>query len=338
MKFILGKKKFTLMIIPGANERVIRLKLPQSTFIIVPVVICLVLIGFFLTVYLMKTFFKEETNQLIQQYEIEEKQLTEQITNQNNELHKLQLELIDFSEQTNLFKSKLEEIKKLDHVISMMTDPLISKSANSGNPMDIDLPPTTGDVGGMEQFVTDEEWAKLLSETKSDLNHLIQNIEEVVDSLAASEEKLIEAQRLRDLTPTIWPSDSRKITSGFGIRKDPFTQKASMHTGIDLGGDTGDNVYAAAAGEVIETGLHHDYGNYILIEHTQGIQTKYMHLSKVLVQKGDKMSKGEIIGLVGNTGRSTGPHLHYEVIHNGKQVNPQPYLISSRKEEVSDDE
>lgn len=338
MKFILGKKKFTLMIIPGANERVIRLKLPQSTFIIVPVVICLVLIGFFLTVYLMKTFFKEETNQLIQQYEIEEKQLTEQITIQNNELHKLQLELIDFSEQTNLFKSKLEEIKKLDHVISMMTDPLVSKSANSGNPMDIDLPPTTGDVGGMEQFVTDEEWAKLLSETKSDLNHLIQNIEEVVDSLAASEEKLIEAQRLRDLTPTIWPSDSRKITSEFGIRKDPFTKKASMHTGIDLGGDIGDNVYAAATGEVIETGLHHDYGNYILIEHTQGIQTKYMHLSKVLVQKGDKMSKGEIIGLVGNTGRSTGPHLHYEVIKNGKQVNPQPYLISSRKEEMPDDE
>lgn len=338
MKFILGKKKFTLMIIPGANERVIRLKLPHSTFIIVPVVICLVLIGFFLTVYLMNTFFKEETDQLIQQHAIEEKQLTEQITTQNSELHRLQLELIDFSEQTDLFKSKLEEIKKLDHVISIMTDPQISKSANSSNPLDIDIPPINGDVGGTEQLVTDEEWAKLLSDTKSDLNLLIRNIEEVVDSLAASEEKLIEAQRLRDLTPTIWPSDSRKITSGFGVRKDPFTQKASMHTGLDIGGDTGDNVYAAATGEVIETGQHHDYGNYILIEHTQGIQTKYMHLSKVLVSKGDKISKGEIIGLVGSTGRSTGSHLHYEVIKNGKQVNPQPYLISSRKEEVSDAE
>ncbi|TCZ76374.1 M23 family peptidase [Paenibacillus albiflavus] len=333
MKFIWGKKEFTLMIIRGANRRVIRLKLPQSTFIIIPTIVSLVLIGFLLTVYFMDLNLQETTESLQQVNTEQEQSYSKQIATQNSEMQKLQDQLLEFSDQTDQFKQKLAEIQKLEHVISIMTDNSASNSNNSITPNSENHPQVSQDVGGVEEPVTADEWIALIGNTKTDLSDLISNIEGLLTSLTASEQKLVEAEALREITPTIWPSDSRRKNSGFGIRKDPFTSKASMHTGLDIDGEIGDNVYATAGGKVIETGTHHDYGNYILIEHSKGVQTKYMHLSKILVKKGDKVSKGNLIGLVGSTGRSTGPHLHYEVILNGKRVNPEPYLLSSRKDD-----
>lgn len=332
MKFIWGKKEFTLMIIPGANRRVIRMKLPQSTFVIIPTVLGLTLIGFLLTLYVMKSNLNETTLSLQQVNEQQEEQFSEKIAIQSTEMQKLQNELIDFSEQANQFKSKLAEIQKLEHVISIMTETSISSTQSSINPNNRTTPQVTPDVGGLEEPISDADWIKLLGDTKTDLNDLVGSIEVLLGSLTDSEKKLVEAQYIREITPTIWPSDSRLISSGFGVRKDPFTSKASMHTGLDIDGDTGDSVYAAAEGKVIESGAHTDFGNYILINHTRGIQTKYMHLSKILVKKGQLVRKGEQIGLVGSTGRSTGSHLHYEVIKDNVKISPVPFLISSRKE------
>lgn len=333
MKFIWGKKEFTLMIIPGANHRVIRMKLPQSTFIIIPTIICLTLIGFFLTVYFMNLNLHDTTASLQQVNKQQEATYSKQIAAQTSEMEKLQEQLLEFSEQTNEFKSKLAEIQKLEQVISIMTESSVSRNNNSITPINERTAPNTPDVGGVEEPVTEEDWIKLLSSTKTDLNDLVGNIEVLLGSLTVSEQKLIEAQAIREITPTIWPSGSRRITSGYGVRKDPFTSKASMHTGLDIDGDIGDNVYATAGGKVIEASSHNQYGNYILIDHSRGIKTKYMHLSKILVKQGDQVSKGEKIGLVGNSGRSTGSHLHYEVIKDNKNVSPVPYLVSSRKDD-----
>ncbi|WP_442601886.1 M23 family metallopeptidase [Paenibacillus sp. KN14-4R] len=334
MKFILGKKEFTLMFIPSANRRVVKFKLPQSMLIIVPTVIVLALIGFFLTLYLMDNSFAHTKETLNESHLQEARLLNDQIATKSSELEKLQIDLVTLSQQANQFKSKLEEIKKLKHVITLMSDPSISNSTISRTPSE--LSPASAykeNVGGSDEPFDGEELVKLASVTKNDLSGLVSDINELLTTLTDSEQKLVKAQHIRNVTPTIWPIDARRITSSFGIRLDPFTEKPSMHTGLDIDGKLNDNVYAAAEGTVIDVGKHPDFGNYILIDHSLGIQTQYMHLNKALVKLGDKVTKGKLIGLVGSTGRSTGTHLHYEVIRNGKKIDPTPYLVSSRKEE-----
>jgi murein DD-endopeptidase MepM/ murein hydrolase activator NlpD len=156
---------------------------------------------------------------------------------------------------------------------------------------------------------------------------------EAFASLSDSKTKLEEAQHLQSITPTLWPIVSHRITSGFGIRIDPFTQKPSMHTGLDIDGELNDPIYAAAEGKVILSAWDAEHGNHILIDHTHGLKTEYLHMNKMLVRSGDMVRKGQLIGLVGTTGRSTGTHLHYEVHVNDAPVNPTPYLLTDRKDE-----
>ncbi|GAB2693999.1 peptidoglycan DD-metalloendopeptidase family protein [Paenibacillus thermoaerophilus] len=143
-------------------------------------------------------------------------------------------------------------------------------------------------------------------------------------------EELRRKEKLQRATPSIWPTRSRLVTSGFGYRRDPFTGKTTMHEGLDIDGKTGDDVYAAAEGTVLQTGFDSSRGHFIVIRHTAALQTIYMHLSKVLTKPGRTVKKGELIGRVGSTGRSTGSHLHYQVEVGGKPVNPAKYLPSSQ--------
>ena len=116
-----------------------------------------------------------------------------------------------------------------------------------------------------------------------------------------------------------WPM-SGKITSPYGTRSSGF------HSGIDIGGKIGRGVYAAAGGKVVLSSWYYAYGNCILIDHGNGMKTRYAHLSAYKVKVGDTVERGQLIGLCGNTGRSTGPHLHFEVIVNGSTKNPINYL------------
>ena len=115
-------------------------------------------------------------------------------------------------------------------------------------------------------------------------------------------------------------------TSPFGIRMDPFVHEAAMHTGIDFRGDIGEPVHATAAGTVAVAGWSGGYGKMVEIDHGNGLSTRYGHLSEIDVAVGDKVRIGQIIGRIGSTGRSTGPHLHYETRVNGEAVNPQKFL------------
>ena len=115
-------------------------------------------------------------------------------------------------------------------------------------------------------------------------------------------------------------------TSPFGIRMDPFVHEAAMHTGIDFRGDIGEPVHATAAGTVAVAGWSGGYGKMVEIDHGNGLATRYGHLSEIDVAVGDKVRIGQIIGRIGSTGRSTGPHLHYETRVNGEAVNPQKFL------------
>jgi murein DD-endopeptidase MepM/ murein hydrolase activator NlpD len=120
-------------------------------------------------------------------------------------------------------------------------------------------------------------------------------------------------------------------TSPFGIRMDPFVHEAAMHTGIDFRGEIGEPIHATAAGTVTIAGWSGGYGKMIEIDHGNGLATRYGHLSEIDVDVGDKIRIGQVIGKLGSTGRSTGPHLHYETRVNGEAVNPQKFLDAGNR-------
>ena len=127
-------------------------------------------------------------------------------------------------------------------------------------------------------------------------------------------------------TPSIWPTRGW-VTSSFGFRKSPFTGLREKHEGWDIAARNGAPVRATADGVVVVEGRNYGYGNLVEIDHGYGIVTRYGHNSKHLVKVGDRVKRGQVVSLVGNTGRSTGPHLHYEILLNGVPVSPKNYIL-----------
>jgi murein DD-endopeptidase MepM/ murein hydrolase activator NlpD len=125
--------------------------------------------------------------------------------------------------------------------------------------------------------------------------------------------------------PSLWPTRGF-LASGFGVRLSPFTDTKVFHQGLDIGAAKGNPARAAAGGKVVRSGFESLYGNLVVIDHGNGYRTLYAHLSERLVEEGDIVQRGDEIGKVGKTGRTTGPHLHYEVHVNGLPVNPIRFL------------
>lgn len=145
------------------------------------------------------------------------------------------------------------------------------------------------------------------------------NIDELFDNIQGKITKL-------EKIPNSMPTEGR-LTSPFGDRTHPVTKKIEFHSGIDLANNTGTNIYASATGIVLFSEINGTYGKMILISHGNGYSTVYAHLSKQLVKAGDQVKKGDLIGKMGSTGRSTGPHLHFEIRENGTPIDPQKILV-----------
>ncbi len=141
--------------------------------------------------------------------------------------------------------------------------------------------------------------------------------------------KLDRLEKSMVAVPALKPVKNYRFTSGFGVRYDPFNGGAAIHAGIDMAGPMGEPIYATADGVVDRAGWYGGYGNLVELGHGKGIQTRYGHLSKILVKPGAKVRRGDLIARMGSTGRSTGSHLHYEVRIDGAAVNPMPFLQSS---------
>jgi murein DD-endopeptidase MepM/ murein hydrolase activator NlpD len=130
--------------------------------------------------------------------------------------------------------------------------------------------------------------------------------------------------------PSDKPVKTADFTSGYGVRSDPFRGRAAMHAGIDLAGPIGTPIYATADGSISDAGYNSGgYGNLVKIDHGRGIETRYGHLSAILVRPGQRVTRGQMIGRMGSSGRSTGSHLHYEVRIDTRAVNPIPFMKSS---------
>lgn len=170
---------------------------------------------------------------------------------------------------------------------------------------------------------------KSLNVSAAEYEKAFDEAERAMDATRASLQKLLSTSTSSKYVggEFRWPTKATRITSYYGTRKDPITKKSSMHTGIDIGSGMGTEIYAANSGTVVVAGWSSKgYGNYVVIDHGGGRSTLYAHMSKIKTKKGAKVSKGDVIGLVGSTGYSTGPHLHFEILINGKHTNPMNYF------------
>lgn len=174
-----------------------------------------------------------------------------------------------------------------------------------------------------------------LAEFGEKLGTLSRNVENRTDMLGVLEAQLFEQAIKKKLMPTMMPVNAPFNASGFGMRIDPFTGQQAMHEGIDFLADLGSPIIAAAGGVVIFAGFHPQYGNMVDVDHGNDLVTRYAHASKLYVREGDVVQRGRRIADVGTTGRSTGPHLHFEVRFKGSAQNPARFVLASQASQQS---
>jgi len=174
-----------------------------------------------------------------------------------------------------------------------------------------------------------------LAEFGEKLTVLSRQMENKTDMLGVLEAQLFELAVKKKLLPTMMPVNAPFNASGFGMRIDPFTGQHAMHEGIDFLAEAGSPVVAAAGGVVIFAGFHPQYGNVVDVDHGNDLVTRYAHASKLYVKEGDIVQRGRKLADVGTTGRSTGPHLHFEVRFKGVAQNPARFVLASQASQQS---
>jgi len=165
-----------------------------------------------------------------------------------------------------------------------------------------------------------------------DISILKDKLDELIDEKSLHNEDILGLQETEEklkkymaTIPTLWPASGR-VSSNFGQREDPFNSSERFHSGIDIAADYGSDINAAAEGTVITAGTLAGYGKAVIVSHGNGLTTLYGHISSAIAKEGQKVKKGQLIARVGSTGRSTGPHLHFEVRINDTPVDPLKYL------------
>jgi murein DD-endopeptidase MepM/ murein hydrolase activator NlpD len=190
------------------------------------------------------------------------------------------------------------------------------------------LPPQIKNQGGTSMegasaLLTPEVAASSLESTFGMLKSVLSSLESYLNIVRSGVEK---REALLSATPSIWPIHGW-LSAGFGRRPDPFTGEVDFHPGLDISAEKGTPVQATADGTIELAAPSGDYGNLVVIDHGFGLVTRYGHLSRFAVWQGQTVKRGDVIGYVGATGRATGPHLHYEVLANGKLMNPLQLLV-----------
>jgi murein DD-endopeptidase MepM/ murein hydrolase activator NlpD len=186
--------------------------------------------------------------------------------------------------------------------------------------------------GGSSTIAPDRAYTKTLSALASPddtfglLRTVLQGLESRLHDVRSDVDK---RNALAAATPSIWPVHGW-LSSTMGYRRDPITGGSDYHAGLDIVGDKGEPVQATASGLVTHVGRQGAYGNLVILDHGFGLQTKYGHLSSFSVKPGDRVKRGDVIGRMGSTGRSTGTHLHYEVLANGRLLNPLQLLTQQK--------
>lgn len=299
-------KKINVVIVPEGAKRVRQLKVPKLLFILVfPLLICAGL----LLAWIIKDYHSVKTDiPRIALLEKENSRHQEHITSLTDKIKTIQKRLTELNEFDKKLRTmvNLEPTRSNPHFVGMGgSDPSTSSSRAVAERL------SNKAVRSMHRSLDDidAEISLQLMERTELLSFLNKQ-----KSLLAS-------------TPSIWPTKGW-VSSEFGYRISPFTDEREFHKGLDICNKKGSPVLSPANGVVSSIETDPGYGKMLVIQHGYGLVTRYAHLDKVLVKKGQGVERGQEIAQVGNTGRSTGPHLHYEVHLNGVPVNPMRYILN----------
>jgi murein DD-endopeptidase MepM/ murein hydrolase activator NlpD len=211
----------------------------------------------------------------------------------------------------SLEADQINRISGLADSARAMREQMISDARDAGLPLKAPAAQETG-TGGPFIPAGSDEVSETFEQELDDLNRELEALDKVRGAIRTF--------------PIANPAPGRRISSSFGKRRDPILKRSAFHSGIDFALPSGTPVRATGAGKVIRAGRNGGYGNMVEIRHANGLTTRYAHMSRILVKTGQKISAGAIVGKSGNTGRSTGPHLHYEVRQNDRAVNPMTYV------------
>lgn len=299
-------KKINIVILPEGAKRVRQIKVPKFLFLLfIPVLICAGLLVAWIAIdyYSVKTDIPRLA--LLQK---ENSRHQEQITSLTEKILIIQKKLTELNEFDRKLRTmvNLEPTRATPHFLGMGgSDPATSSSRVAAEKLN-------------KRIVRSAH--KSLDEIDSEIS--VQMLERTELLSYLNKQKSLLAS-----TPSIWPTKGW-ISSEFGYRLSPFTDEREFHKGIDICNKRGSPIMSPAGGIVSSIETDAGYGKLLIINHGSGLITRYAHLDKVMVKKGQAVERGQEIALVGNTGRTTGPHLHYEVHLNGVPVNPLRYILN----------
>jgi murein DD-endopeptidase MepM/ murein hydrolase activator NlpD len=303
-----AKKSFTLIVVPDHSHAVRRYHV-QKRFLLqvlggVGVVALLGIIG------------------TVRYFQLARDAAENRILRDENLALKMQLKSI--RERIDHIGSTLDRVERFDQklrAITLLSDP--QRNLAMG-PTETD--PQAQQAGAVENQFTRMTTGDAPVVLSGKLDKLSAEATRQEQSLQQLHDYFQDQKSLLASTPSIWPARGW-VTSDFGQRLDPYTADRVMHQGLDIAAPHGKDVVAPAEGTVVFAGLEGGYGNVLVIDHGYGIKTRYGHLAKITVKAGDRIKRGQIVAVVGNTGRSTGPHLHYEVRVNGIPQNPRKFIL-----------
>ncbi len=299
------KEYFTFMFVPGPNERVRTLSISKS------VIKSVVLV--FAAAVLLSVYFAYQYNDVKDKVG-ELQSVREELMQQKAQVQNFALNLLDYKRQMFLLR---DLDTKLRRAVSLGPRDKAQQVLGIGGPDELGIQNLTS-MGEKKQ-------EEALKEMHQELTQLKGAASKQETSLQMLIEYFEDRRSLYASTPSIWPVRGW-VTSPFGNRNSPFTGIPTFHEGMDIAAQTGTPVMAPADGVVIRAGFATGYGNVVELSHGYGIKTVFGHNSRLNVKTGQRVKRGDVISYVGDTGSSTGPHLHYEVRLNGLPVNPRKYL------------
>ena len=261
----------------------------------------------------------------LKQFYLKNERTQDSVRLMDEEIKAQRKQIKTFASEIEALKKQVKGLSEFGDKIRMIAD--INPGDNSGGfigigggvpteSLDTDIPSDSKHNGLIREMHQQLGQVKMvISKRTDDFEHLIDQLEQKREYLSA--------------IPSIKPVNGW-LTSGFGKRISPFTGKSDFHTGIDIANSSGTTIIATGNGRISKANSERFMGKRVAIDHGYGYITQYGHMKKILVNVGQKVKRGDVIGLVGKTGRTTGPHLHYEVLVNGTPVNPMKYILDSK--------
>ena len=307
----MGKDEVTIVLFAGKFRAPKKIRLPQRVVKFGVLVSFVVLIGFLGSVF----YFSQQYLSL----QGSENELVK--LRRDSKIRKIQV--AKFAQQVKNFETQMARLERFEKKLRVIT-------ALENSPKSVEKNWGVGGPYGLStnSFKTamGRGAASIVDRLSNGLDHL--NRQAKIQSISFQElDDFFKNQKsFLSSTPSIWPTRGW-VTSSFGFRKSPFTGLREKHEGWDIAARNGSPVRATADGVVVVEGREYGYGNLVEVDHGYGIVTRYGHNSKHLVKVGDRVKRGQVVSLVGNTGRSTGPHLHYEILLNGVPVSPKNYIL-----------